>query len=121
MKTHSSLGAETVIEASKSVGKDFLKLAIDIIYYHHEKNDGSGYPKGLKGKKIPLAARIMSIADIYDALRSERYYKKAFDHEKSVDIILNQNGVQYFHQDILTAFKKVENNFKVIAEELKDE
>jgi len=121
MKTHSAIGAETMIEAGKSMGKNFLKLAVDIIHYHHEKNDGSGYPKGLKGKRIPLAARIMSIADIYDALRSERYYKKAFDHEKSVDIILNDNGLKFFHQDILDAFVKVKDDFAKVAEALKDE
>ena len=120
MKTHSAIGAETMIEAGRSMGENFLKLAVDIIHFHHEKNDGSGYPKGLKGDEIPLAARIMSIADVYDALRSERYYKKAFDHKKTVDIILNDNGLKFFHKDILDAFVKVSDQFEKVAEALKD-
>jgi putative two-component system response regulator len=120
MKTHSAIGAETMIEAGRSMGENFLKLAVDIIHFHHEKNDGSGYPKGLKGDEIPLAARIMSIADVYDALRSERYYKKAFDHKKTVNIILNDNGLKFFHKDILDAFVKVSDQFEKVAEALKD-
>lgn len=121
MKKHPQIGAETLVEASQNIGHDFLKMAIDIVYYHHEKNDGSGYPKGLKGDEIPLAARIMSIADIYDALRSRRCYKEPFSHDKAVDIILESNGTSFFHPDILKAFSTVEKDFAIVADRLKDD
>ena len=85
MQSHTTIGAEILKVNEKS--SSYIKMGKNIALYHHEKWDGSGYPKGLKGKDIPLSARIMNICDVYDALRSERPYKKAFDHKKTMDII----------------------------------
>ena len=122
MKSHPIIGARTLIEAADQVGhRSFLELAIDITNYHHEKNDGSGYPEGLKGDDIPLAARIMSLADIYDALRCRRCYKEPLSHEESREIILNENGEKYFHPDVMQAFLDNEEKFKEISFRLKDD
>jgi putative two-component system response regulator len=67
-------------------------MAMDIILYHHERWDGKGYPTGLSGEEIPLAARIVTIADVYDALTSKRPYKEAFSHEESIEIMKNEAG-----------------------------
>ena len=89
MKTHVSHGAEVV------KGYDWLIDALDVVQYHHERFDGSGYLKGLKGEDIPLNARIFSIADVFDALTSHRPYKKAFSYDKSIDI-LEKGGDNFF-------------------------
>ena len=83
MKKHPEIGAEILGDSDS----DLIELAKLVSMTHHEKWDGSGYPNGLKGKEIPLSARIMGLCDVYDALRSERPYKKAFDHKKAVAII----------------------------------
>ncbi len=93
MKTHAEIGAETlntVIRESKNPG--YLTMGRDIAGCHHERWDGTGYPKGLRGLEIPLAARILALADIYDALSNERPYKKAWTHEKSIDWISGLGG-----------------------------
>lgn len=121
MKAHPVIGANTLIEAADQVGhRSFLELAIDISKYHHEKNDGSGYPDGLKGEEIPLAARIMSLSDIYDALRCKRCYKPPFSHEVSKKIISVENGEKFFHPDVLKAFMDNEKEFEDISIRLKD-
>ena len=84
----------------------FFTLGREIALYHHERWDGKGYPKGLKGEEIPLSARIVSIADVYDALTSDRPYKKAFTHERAIEIILEWNNT-HFDPDIVDAFLKV--------------
>jgi len=96
MKTHAPLGAST-LEAvfQKYLGNTFLSTGIDIARSHHERWDGTGYPDGLRGEQIPLSARIMAIADVYDALRSKRCYKDAFTHEESVEIIGRGAGSQF--------------------------
>ena len=83
----------------------YIKVAHDIILYHHEKWDGTGYPTGLKGNKIPLCARIMAVADVYDALRSKRSYKESFSKEKSRKIIAEGAGV-HFDPDIVRVFQE---------------
>ena len=90
MQEHTLLGGDTIknIETRIKI-KSFLTLGREIAYSHHEKWDGSGYPKGLKGDSIPLSARIVAVADVYDALTSERPYKRAFTHEQAHTIILN--------------------------------
>lgn len=93
MKTHSVIGASTLEEVQKSYPEnDFIKMGIKIARWHHERWDGRGYPDGLLGKEIPLAARIMSIADVYDALKSVRCYKEAYPHDKCCRIIKEASG-----------------------------
>ena len=74
---------------------DYITVAYNIARYHHERYDGKGYPDGLKGEDIPLEARVMALADVYDALISERVYKKAFSVEKAKEIILDGSGTQF--------------------------
>ena len=93
MKKHTVIGFEALKKAAGDLGSDFfLNMAMDIILYHHERWDGAGYPYGLKGEEIPLTARIVSIADVYDALTSKRPYKSAFTHEKAIDVMMHEDG-----------------------------
>ena len=71
---------------------DYLKKAIEIPYAHHERWDGSGYPRGLKGKEIPLSARLFMVVDVWDALQSDRYYRAAWPREKTINYIKNNSG-----------------------------
>jgi putative two-component system response regulator len=89
MNTHTSIGAEILSEVPT------LFTASEIAHYHHEHWDGTGYPEGLKGEQIPLEARIVSIVDVYDALRSERSYKEQWTHEKAVDYLMNRSGTEF--------------------------
>jgi HD-GYP domain-containing protein (c-di-GMP phosphodiesterase class II) len=92
-----------------------LQVAIDIAECHHEKYDGTGYPRKLKGEDIPIAARIVALADIYDALRSPRPYKDAFTHEEAFNIITVGDGrtmPHHFDPKVLEAFNEVQEVFK---------
>ena len=89
MKTHSMLGAEMLHDLDEFAEQPLLQTAYEIARWHHERWDGRGYPDGLKGDEIPISAQLVSLADVYDALTSERCYKKAFSHEKAVQMILN--------------------------------
>lgn len=89
MKTHSAIGANMLESLEQFRDEPLIKIAHDICRWHHERHDGRGYPDGLKGDEIPISAQIVSIADVYDALVSERVYKKAYTHEKAMDMILN--------------------------------
>jgi len=112
MKTHTELGAKSLMDIYASTEhNDFIKMAIDIAYYHHEKWDGTGYPNGLSGKSIPLSARIMSIVDVYDTLTGERCYKQAFSHEESMKII-NDNSGTSFDPDIIEIFNKIQHQLR---------
>jgi len=92
MEEHTRIGFESLKTASHDLGEDsFLKMAMDITLCHHERWDGSGYPRGLKGEEIPLSARIVAIADVYDALTTERPYKKAFSHEEAIEIMKSES------------------------------
>jgi len=106
------------VHGEKIIGNsEHLKMASEIARNHHEKYDGSGYPDGRKGIQIPLSARIVALADIYDALRSPRCYKPAFSHEKTLDIIINGDGrvePTHFDPNVLKVFKRVHNEFKVL-------
>lgn len=97
IKLHSVYGAEILDNAIDDLGNSssFLYVAREIIIAHHEKWDGSGYPYQLSGSSIPLSARIMAVADVYDALISKRPYKTAFSHEKAVSIILEETGTHF--------------------------
>ncbi len=89
MKTHSMIGAEMLAGLPIHQDEPLVKAAYEICRWHHERYDGRGYPDGLKGDEIPISAQIVALADVYDALTSERVYKKAFSHEKAVTMILN--------------------------------
>ena len=96
MKAHAAEGARIVHEIlSDTDDEAFRKIAENAAHYHHERMDGSGYPDGLKGDEIPIEARIMAIADVYDALVSKRVYKDAFSFEKANQIILEGMGTQF--------------------------
>ena len=96
MKKHSEYGAELIDKTMKDITDDqYRRIAYDIARSHHERYDGAGYPDGLKGEDIPLEARMMALADVYDALISERVYKKAYSKEKAVKIIREGSGTQF--------------------------
>ncbi len=117
MKTHSKIGHDAIVSAEKNLENiqvSFLSFARQIALSHHEKWDGSGYPEGLKGEDIPLCARIMAVADVYDALISERVYKKGMPHEQAVEIIKKDSGT-HFDPDVVEAFVLLEQEFKTIA------
>ncbi|MFW1677161.1 response regulator [Pontibacter sp. JAM-7] len=122
MMTHAELGAKALQQAGDSLcsnATSFLRYARDIAACHHEKWDGKGYPRGLSGDDIPLSARLMSLADVYDALISKRVYKPAFSHEKAASIILEGRGT-HFEPVIVDAFQRTEQDFQVIAARYKD-
>ena len=116
MKTHTTLGRDTIEAAEQRLGHSvpFLQCAKEIAYSHQEKWDGSGYPLGLAGDGIPISARLMAVADVYDALISRRVYKPAFSHEKARDILLQGRGV-HFDPDVVDAFACIESDFQAIA------
>ncbi|MBN1556303.1 MAG: HD domain-containing protein [Phycisphaerae bacterium] len=117
MKQHAVLGGDTLRWAEARLGTNsFLQFAREIAYYHHEKWDGSGYPHGLKGEEIPISARLMAVADVYDALRSERCYKKSLSHEEARDMIAGGTG-SHFDPAVVEAFLNVEEKFIEIAEQ----
>ncbi|NVI84117.1 two-component system response regulator [Janthinobacterium sp. BJB401] len=105
MKTHTTLGRDAIAHAEQQLGMDvdFLRLAKEIAYSHQEKWDGSGYPEGLAGDAIPISARLMAVADVYDALISRRVYKEGMPHEKAVQIIAEGRG-SHFDPDVCDAF-----------------
>jgi putative two-component system response regulator len=111
MRLHPALGAETLREVDRAhPGNDFIRYGIEIAEFHHEKWDGTGYPHGLQGTKIPLMARIMALADVYDALRSQRVYKAGMSHGKTRAIFLEERG-NHFEPEIVDAFLDVESAF----------
>ena len=116
MKTHPALGFEALNHAQVTAGAsiEFLEVAKDIVYSHHEKWDGSGYPQGLVGDAIPIPARLMAIADVYDALICKRVYKPGMTHEKAVEIIVQGRG-QHFDPDVVDAFLALGPEFQDIA------
>jgi putative two-component system response regulator len=101
MQQHPGIGARILADATSPM----LKQAHEIALYHHEKWDGTGYPKKIKGEQIPLSARIVALADVFDALTQKRVYKPAFSIEKSMDIIENSIGT-HFDPDVVSAFKR---------------
>ncbi len=121
MKTHTTLGREAIIHAEKELGMEveFLKIAKEIAYYHQEKWDGSGYPTGKSGDDIPISARLMAVADVYDALISRRVYKEGMPHEKAVSIITEGKGT-HFDADIVDAFLEIQDEFRAIASRFVD-
>ncbi len=120
MQIHTIAGANTIQSLmEKAPGVDFLRMAMQIARSHHERFDGNGYPEGLRGKDIPLSARITAVADVYDALTTRRVYKEAFSHQKATTIILEGSGSQ-FDPEIVEAFMQREQDFAALAEKLAD-
>jgi putative two-component system response regulator len=116
MKRHPALGRDAIASAEKALGIDveFLRTAKEIAYGHQEKWDGSGYPEGIGGDDIPISARLMAVADVYDALISRRVYKEGMPHEKAARIIEESSGT-HFDPDIVDAFLAVQDQFQDIA------
>ncbi|QEP45184.1 HD domain-containing protein [Ectothiorhodospiraceae bacterium BW-2] len=117
MQAHPIYGAKILGDSPQ------MAMAAEIARYHHEKYHGGGYPFGLKGEAIPLSARIVALADVYDALRQKRVYKPAFSHAKAVDIIVNGDGrtePEHFDPEVLAAFKRIHNQMDDIFSTLQD-
>jgi putative two-component system response regulator len=116
MKTHTTLGHSAIESAEHQLGMDveFLAMAKEIALSHQEKWDGSGYPQGLVGDAIPVSARLMAVADVYDALISRRVYKDGMPHEKAVSIIVDGKGT-HFDPDMVDAFVALQEEFRAIA------
>ncbi len=116
MKTHCALGASILASGTSP----YVRLGAEIALNHHERWDGSGYPHGIQGAAIPLAARIMQICDVYDALRSQRPYKPPFDHDRAVDILIRGDGrtrPEHFDPAVLNAFTAHADRFAAIYAE----
>jgi response regulator RpfG family c-di-GMP phosphodiesterase len=115
IQLHTTIGGDCIREIERRLGNsNFLEMAREIAYFHHERWDGTGYPYGLKGEEIPLSARIVSIADVYDALRTRRIYKPAFSHKKCVEIISSGAGKQ-FDPHLVKVFLKIAEQFRSIS------
>lgn len=121
MKTHARLGSEAIEQAERDADKsvEFLALAKEITRWHHEKWDGSGYPDGLVAEAIPISARLMALADVFDALISRRVYKPPMPFTKARDIIATERDRQ-FDPDVVDAFLSIFDAFQIIAERYQD-
>ena len=121
MKTHTTLGRDAIQRAEDQLGMqvDFLRVAKEIALSHQEKWDGSGYPQGLAGDAIPVSARLMAVADVYDALISRRVYKEGMPHDKAVRIITEGRG-NHFDPDIVDAFLQIQDTIVAIAQRFAD-
>lgn len=121
MKKHTSYGHDILHRLSKRLPQNaFLNLADMIAWTHHERWNGTGYPRGLMGDDIPIPGRLMAIADVYDAMVSKRVYKKSLEHNETVDFIVSQSGKQ-FDPDVVQSFLELSDSFNYIAQELKVE
>jgi response regulator RpfG family c-di-GMP phosphodiesterase len=117
IKCHTRFGGDAITAIQSQIeGRSFLNIGREIAYNHHEKWDGSGYPRGLHGADIPLAARIVAVADVYDALTTQRFYKEAFSHAKALQIISSLKGT-HFDPEVVDAFLALEGQFNRIREE----
>jgi putative two-component system response regulator len=115
MKKHTIIGHDTLLRTEKMLGKNsFLQFAKEIAYSHHEKWDGSGYPRGLAGNDIPISGRIMAVADVYDALICKRVYKLPFTHSRAVEIMTKDSGT-HFDPLLIDVFLEIQNEIRQIA------
>ncbi len=117
MKQHSTAGRNAIVTAARELGESdgtFLGFAAEIAYCHHERWDGRGYPRGLAGEAIPLSARLMAVADVYDALISKRVYKDAYSHQQSIDLMAAERG-SHFDPDVFDAMLSIAGQFDGIA------
>jgi putative two-component system response regulator len=120
MKTHAVLGARIL----KGGSSPYLDMGMRIALGHHECFDGSAYPNGLKGRKIPLEARITQLCDCYDALRSKRPYRPAFEHKETLGILMKGDGrtsPEHFDPEVLLTFERSASGFEEIFENFQDE
>jgi putative two-component system response regulator len=117
MRTHTTIGHAAIERAEKTLGRASPRLTIakELVLSHQEKWDGSGYPQALAGTDIPVAARIMAIADVYDALISSKVYKDGVSHDKAVHIIFSERGA-HFDPDMVDAFIEIQHQFAEIAQ-----
>jgi len=119
MTLHTVIGGDLIGDIHLKTGTSRMRLAFEVTMYHHERWDGTGYPAGLSEDGIPVAARIVALADVYDALPTERVYKNAFDHEEAKMIIAEEKG-SHFDPRIVESFFALENEFEELKEKLKD-
>jgi putative two-component system response regulator len=121
MKSHPKLGYDALVNAQDGMGEspEFLEIAKQIVYSHHEKWDGSGYPQGLAGDAVPIPARLMALADVYDALICKRVYKAGMSHEQATHIIVEGRGL-HFDPDVVDAFLRLSDEFQDIARRYAD-
>ena len=122
MKLHCVVGRDAIIASARDLGEGddaFLRCAAEIAYCHHERWNGSGYPSGMAGDAIPLSARLMAVADVYDALTSRRVYKEPFSHALSVETMSAERG-EHFDPDILDAMLSIAGEFEAIATRFHD-
>ena len=121
MRTHTTLGYKALLRAEKTLGRPskLLDIAKELILSHQERWDGAGYPQRLAGTQIPASARIMALADVYDALISNKVYKDGVSHTEAVQVILSERGA-HFDPDVVDAFLVVETEFHAIAERFAD-
>lgn len=118
MKSHTRVGAESLLEINKLYpGNEFIRLGVEITQNHHERWDGKGYPNSIQGLSIPLSARIMTIVDVYDALRSVRSYKLAWPHEECLNYIKGESG-KLFDPDLVAIFESNHEQFDALHQEL---
>lgn len=111
IETHTTIGAQTIESLMIGIDDDYLKHCYDICRFHHERWDGTGYPDKLSGTNIPLSARIVAVVDVYDALVSERCYKKAFTHEEALEILTKSAG-NHLDPEIVSVLYDVQEQFK---------
>jgi PAS domain S-box-containing protein len=117
IKRHTIMGGNALKAIESQIeGQSFLAMGREIAFNHHEKWDGSGYPRGLKGEAIPLSARIIALADVYDALTTRRFYKEAFSHDKAKNMIILLKS-KHFDPQIVDAFLAVQEKFNRVREE----
>lgn len=121
MRTHTTLGYDALVRAEKTLGRTSVLLMTgkEITLSHQEKWDGSGYPQGLKGTQIPLSARIVALADVYDALISSKVYKAGISHDEAVAVILAESA-SHFDPDVVDAFIAIHAEFQAIAQRYVD-
>lgn len=121
IQIHTTLGGDCIRQIEQRLGNsNFLQMAREIAFFHHERWDGQGYPHKLKGEEIPLSARIVAIADTYDAMAVKRVYKEAYPHEVCVDRIRREAGLQ-FDPDLVQIFLSIEQQFRDIAQSFSQE
>ena len=119
MKNHAKISGDLISTILRKTASRSLRLAFELTMYHHEKWDGSGYPVGLAGKDIPISARIMALADVYDALTSDRVYKRALSREDARSIITKSAG-SHFDPVLVATFEILEEKFHQLRVELHD-
>lgn len=121
MKTHAEISRAAIATAERHLGTctPFFEMAQAIAHTHHERWDGSGYPRGLKGEEIPLCGRLMAVADVYDALVSERVYKKAMPHDEAVALIVADRG-RHFDPVLTDVFREIAPSFRAIHDRFSD-